>query len=55
MVMTVGALRRRVSTFDLGAIWTVSFLGNLAGSLMLAWLVAESGVDPTHRPGARSV
>lgn len=44
MVMTVGALRRKVSTFDLGAVWTVSFLGNLAGSLLLAWLVAESGV-----------
>ena len=44
MVMTVGALKRKVSVADLGGIWVVSFVGNLAGSLLLAWLVAESGV-----------
>lgn len=44
MVMTVGALRRSVSGRELGAVWALSFLGNLAGSLALAWLVARSGV-----------
>lgn len=43
MVMTVGLLRRTVSPADLGASWALSFAGNLAGSLALAWLVAESG------------
>ena len=44
MVMTVGLLRRTVSSRALVAIWLVSFVGNLVGSLALAWLVARSGV-----------
>jgi nitrite transporter NirC len=44
MVMTVGMLRRTVSPGSLGGIWVVSFAGNLVGSLLLAWLVAQSGV-----------
>ena len=44
MVMTIGLLRRTVSPADLGATWVVSLAGNLAGSLLVAWLVAEAGV-----------
>lgn len=44
MVMTIGLLRRSVSSQALVAIWLVSFVGNLVGSLALAWLVARSGV-----------
>jgi nitrite transporter NirC len=44
MVMTIGLLRRRVSGGALAAVWAVSFLGNLAGALLLAWLVVRSGV-----------
>ncbi len=44
MVMAIGLLRRRVSLWAVGAVWLVSFAGNLAGSLALAWLVARSGV-----------
>lgn len=44
MVMTVGWLRRTVSARALLAVWLVSLLGNLLGSLALAWLVARSGV-----------
>lgn len=43
MVMTVGALKRTVSVPGVGGVWVISFLGNLGGSLLLAWLVAESG------------
>jgi nitrite transporter NirC len=43
LVMTVGALRRTVSPASLGGVWLVSFFGNLAGSLLLAWLVMKSG------------
>lgn len=43
MVMTIGLLKRAVTPVDLGGIWVLSFAGNLAGSLALAWLVAESG------------
>ena len=44
MVMTVGVLRGTTSSRALAAIWLLSFVGNLAGSLALAWLVARSGV-----------
>ncbi len=44
MVMTLGTLRRTVSPQAALVIWLVSFAGNLAGSLLLAWLVAKSGV-----------
>ena len=43
MVMTIGVLKRTVSPGALGATWVLSFAGNLAGSLGLAWLVAHSG------------
>ncbi|GIW13360.1 MAG: transporter [Tepidiforma sp.] len=43
MVMTVGALRRTISPAALANSWVLSFGGNLAGSLALAWLVAQSG------------
>jgi nitrite transporter NirC len=44
LVMTVGVLRRSTPPLALVAVWVVSFLGNLLGSLALAWLVAKSGV-----------
>jgi nitrite transporter len=44
MVMTIGMLRGSASPLALGAVWLVSFVGNLLGSLALAWLVAKSGV-----------
>src|SRR5579883_1646790 len=44
MVMAVGLLRRTVSPWAVGAVWLASFVGNLAGSLALAWLVVRNGV-----------
>ncbi|MCC7362800.1 MAG: formate/nitrite transporter family protein [Dehalococcoidia bacterium] len=44
MVMAIGVLKRQASLRSAGGIWLLSFVGNLAGSLGLAWLVAESGV-----------
>jgi nitrite transporter NirC len=44
MVMAVGGLKGRVPAWGVGAIWMVSFVGNLVGSLGLAWLVMRSGV-----------
>ena len=43
MVMTVGALTGRSSWLQLGSLWGWSYLGNLVGSLVLAFLVAHSG------------
>lgn len=47
MVCTVGALLKGISWSQLGQIFLWSFLGNLAGSLAIAWLVAQSGVLAT--------
>lgn len=44
MVMTIGVLQRKTSLGVLAAIWALSFIGNFAGAVGLAWLVARSGV-----------
>jgi len=44
MVCAVGALTREISWGTLTWIFAVSLAGNMAGSLGLAWLVAQSGV-----------
>lgn len=44
MVCAIGALTRVISWESLTWIFIVSLVGNLIGSLALAWLVAQSGV-----------
>lgn len=44
MVCAIGALDGAISWGAVSRIWTVSLVGNLIGSLRLAWLVAQSGV-----------
>lgn len=44
MVCAIGALHAAIRWRVLGRIWVVSLIGNLAGSLGLAWLIAQSGV-----------
>jgi nitrite transporter len=44
LVMTVGALSRTVAPGALARVWAASFVGNLAGSMLLALAVAVSGV-----------
>ncbi|MEK6617287.1 MAG: formate/nitrite transporter family protein, partial [Nitrospirota bacterium] len=44
MVCAIGALDGAISWGAVSRIWTVSLVGNLIGSLGLAWLVAQSGV-----------
>jgi nitrite transporter NirC len=44
LFMTVGVLTGRSKLIDLGLLWALCYVGNLAGSLLLAWLVAQSGV-----------
>jgi nitrite transporter len=43
MIMTVGALTGRSGWQQLASLWGWSYLGNLIGSLVLAFLVAHSG------------
>src|SRR5207253_7974954 len=44
MVLTIGVLTGKSSIGQLGAVWFWSYVGNLVGSLALAWLIAQSGV-----------
>jgi len=44
MTLMAGALAGRATWGQLAAIWGTSYVGNLIGSLGLAWLVAQSGV-----------
>jgi len=43
MFMTQGVLRKRVSLGDLGACWTVSWIGNLVGCVVLALVFVAGG------------
>jgi len=49
MVCAMGALDGTITWRTLGRIWGVSLIGNLAGSLGLAWLIVQSGVL-SHAP-----
>jgi nitrite transporter NirC len=44
LFMTLGVLTGRTRLADLSTLWLLCFIGNLVGSLMLAWLVVQSGV-----------
>ena len=49
MVCAIGALDGAMTWRMLGRVWGFSLIGNLAGSLGLAWLIAQSGVL-SHAP-----
>ncbi len=44
LVMTIGSLNQRISWQHTLKLWGVCWLGNLAGSLLLAYLVLQAGV-----------
>src|SRR4051794_14122983 len=44
LVLTLGVLSRRASAGDLAANWVWTWLGNLAGSALLAWMVVSAGL-----------
>ncbi|GJL56826.1 MAG: transporter [Nitrospirales bacterium] len=44
MVCTIGGLCKRITWTQIGVIFFWSFMGNMIGSLAIAWLVAQSGV-----------
>lgn len=44
MICAIGALNEAIPWRMLACIWGVSLVGNLAGSLGLAWFIAQSGV-----------
>jgi nitrite transporter len=52
MSMTIGRLRRRISTSDLAASWTLSWLGNLLGAVLLALIFVAGGGGALLTDGA---
>lgn len=51
MTMVIGSLTKKVTWFDTLKIWAASYIGNLAGSLLLAMAMAGSGLitqGPLH-------
>jgi len=44
MVCTIGALSRAITWKHVGWIFVWSFIGNLVGSLAVAWMIVQSGV-----------
>lgn len=46
MYMTIGVLQRRTSCSDLLAVWSVVWLGNLAGAALLALVFVAGGGGP---------
>lgn len=44
MVMVVGSLAKKVTWFETLKVWIVSYIGNLAGSLLLALAMSASGL-----------
>lgn len=44
LVMTVGALEKRTTWTDLGKVWAFSWIGNLIGSIVIAWLFFMAGL-----------
>jgi nitrite transporter NirC len=44
LVLTLGVLNRKTTMGDLASNWVWTWLGNLAGSVLLAWMVVYSGV-----------
>jgi nitrite transporter len=52
MFMTVGLLRGTVGLSGLAASWIVTWIGNLAGSVLLAWLFYMGGGGQILKEGA---
>jgi nitrite transporter len=44
MVMTIGTLEKKVTIGDTLNIWIFSFIGNLIGSILLAYMYSKSGL-----------
>ena len=43
MYLTFSILRKKVQFFDLIIVWVVSWIGNVAGSIALAWIAVSAG------------
>jgi nitrite transporter len=48
LVLTLGVLTRRTTVADLASNWVWTYIGNLAGSMLLAWMAVASGVLSTE-------
>ena len=44
-IMTVAALEKDITWIDAIKVWTLSYVGNLIGSLLLSWIFTQSGLN----------
>ena len=44
LVLTLGVLTKKTTWRELGSNWLWTWIGNLAGSVLLAWMVVRSGL-----------
>src|SRR5262249_23835744 len=44
LVLTLGVLKRRATVRDLADNWVLTWLGNLAGRLLVGWMVVNTGL-----------
>ncbi len=52
MLMTLGLFRKKVSGLDLSRSWIMTWIGNLAGSVLVAWLFFTGGGGQVLKDGA---
>ena len=52
MIMPIGWLRRKIKLADLGRVWAIGWLGNLAGSVLLALIFVAGGGGTLLSDGA---
>ena len=48
MIMTIGSLSKQVAWSDTLKIWIISYVGNLVGSLLMAWALVQTGLVKWH-------
>jgi nitrite transporter NirC len=44
LIMTVGALKKKVTWGDAAVVWIFSYLGNFAGSILVGWMFTQTGL-----------
>jgi nitrite transporter NirC len=49
LVLTLGVFTRKTTMSDLAANWVLTWVGNLAGSVLLAWMVVRAGLLDAER------
>jgi nitrite transporter NirC len=52
MIMTIGALEKKVKWSGALNVWVFSFIGNFAGSVLMAWMYSQTGLAQGNAVGS---